>query len=128
MLFAFFLKMKGKYLSEFKMQTTEHKKHWTSFSEIWPTVGFSSGWKSLMRKVLCSEIFCLLVMTEAVAQRCSVKMVFLDTSQNSYENTCAKVSLSRGWSLQLFKKETLAQLFSWKFCEIAKNKFLSKHL
>ena len=67
-------------------------------------------------------------MTEAVAQRCSVKKVFLDTSQNSYENTCAKVSLSRGWSLQLFKKETLAQLFSWKFCEIAKNKFLSKHL
>ena len=27
--------------------------------------------------------------TESVAQRCSVKKVFLETSQNSQENTCA---------------------------------------
>ena len=30
--------------------------------------------------------------TEAVAQRCSVKKVFLEVSQNSHENTCARVS------------------------------------
>ena len=30
--------------------------------------------------------------TEAVAQRCSVKKVFLEISQNSQENTCARVS------------------------------------
>ena len=30
--------------------------------------------------------------TEAVAQRCSVKKVFLEISQNSRENTCARVS------------------------------------
>ena len=30
--------------------------------------------------------------TEAVAQRCSVKIVFLEISQNSQENTCARVS------------------------------------
>ena len=29
---------------------------------------------------------------EAVVPRCSVKMVFLDISQNSQENTCARVS------------------------------------
>ena len=31
-------------------------------------------------------------MIEAVAQRCSVKKVFLEISQNSQENTCARVS------------------------------------
>ena len=30
--------------------------------------------------------------TEAVVQRCSVKKVFLEFSQNSQENTCARVS------------------------------------
>ena len=30
--------------------------------------------------------------TEAVSQRCSVKMVFLKISQNSQENTCVGVS------------------------------------
>ena len=30
--------------------------------------------------------------TEAVAQRRSVKIVFLEISQNSQENTCARVS------------------------------------
>ena len=29
---------------------------------------------------------------KAVAQRCSVKKVFLEISQNSQENTCARVS------------------------------------
>ena len=30
---------------------------------------------------------------EAVAQTCSVKKVFLEISQNSQENTCARVSI-----------------------------------
>ena len=30
--------------------------------------------------------------TEAVAQRCSVKKVFLEISQNLQENTCARVT------------------------------------
>ena len=29
---------------------------------------------------------------KAVTQRCTVKMVFLEISQNSQENTCARVS------------------------------------
>ena len=32
--------MKSIYLSEFKMQTTEHKKHWLSIPDIWPTQVF----------------------------------------------------------------------------------------
>ena len=81
----------------------------------------------------------------AVAQRCSAKKVFLGISQNSQENTCARVSFKM--KLQPFvmpqkafnafikafevpqracnfiKKETLARLFSCEFCEISKNTF-----
>ena len=45
---------------------------------------------------------------EAVAQRCSVKNVFLEISQNLPENTCARVV-----GLQLYS-----------FYEISKNTFL----
>ena len=41
-------------------------------------------------------------------------MMFLEISQNSQENTCARVSI---------KKETLAQMFFCEFCEISKNTF-----
>ena len=34
----------------------------------------------------------LMQMSEAVAQICSVKKVFLEISQNSQENTCVRVS------------------------------------
>ena len=33
--------------------------------------------------------------SEAVVQRCSVVKIFLEISQNSLENTCARVSLLR---------------------------------
>ena len=60
--------------------------------------------------------------TEAVAQRCSVKKVFLEISQNSLENTCARVSFLI--KLQAcIKKETLPQVFSSEFCESSKNTF-----
>ena len=50
--------------------------------------------------------------TEAVAQRCSVKKVFLEILQNSQENTC-----------NFNNKETLTQVFSCEFCKISKNTF-----
>ena len=53
-------------------------------------------------------------------QKCSIKKVFLKISQNSQENTCARVSFS--------KKETLTQAFSCEFLEIFKNTFFTKHL
>ena len=64
---------------------------------------------------------------EAVAQTCSVKKVFLEVSQNSQENACARVSflvkLCRPQACNFIKKETLAQVFSCEFCEISKNTF-----
>ena len=38
---------------------------------------------------------------EAVPQRCSVKKVFLEISQNLQENTCATVSLAKRSELYL---------------------------
>ena len=59
---------------------------------------------------------------EAVIQRCSVKKVFLEISQNSQENTCARVS----FLINFIKKETLVQVLSCKFCEISKNTFFNR--
>ena len=50
--------------------------------------------------------------TEAVAQRCFVKEVFLQISENSQEKTCNSLS-----------NKTLAQVFSCEFWEICKNTF-----
>ena len=47
---------------------------------------------------------------------CSVEKVFLEISQNSRENNCAKVFF-------LLKKKTLTQVFSCEFCEISRNTF-----
>ena len=58
--------------------------------------------------------------TEAVAQKCSVKKVFLEISQNLQGNTRARVSFL---FKKFIKKETLAPVFSWGFCEISKNNF-----
>ena len=51
-------------------------------------------------------------LSEDVTQRCSVKKVFLEISQNSATRAC-----------NFIKKETLAQVFSCEFCEISKNIF-----
>ena len=62
--------------------------------------------------------------SEAVVQSCYIKKVFLEISQNSHENTCARVSfLIKLQACNVIKKETLAQVFSCEFCEIPKNAF-----
>ena len=58
-----------------------------------------------------------------------MKTVFLEISQNSQENTCARVTFVsfliklQASGLQLYLKEILAQVFSYEFCEIVKNTF-----
>ena len=47
---------------------------------------------------------------EEVAQRCSVKKVFLEI-------------LAQPYACNFIEKETLAQVFSCEFCEISKNTF-----
>ena len=67
---------------------------------------------------------------EADSRGVLCKKVFLEISQNSQENTCARVSFliklqtSGLRPATLLKKETLAQLFSCEFCEISNNNFL----
>ena len=55
--------------------------------------------------------------------------MFLEISQNSQENTCARVSFLiklQAEASNFIEKETLAQMFSCKFCEISKNNFLHR--
>ena len=68
--------------------------------------------------VLQAKVLCVFDSIEAVGQRCSLKKVFLEISENSRENTCA-----RPQSCNFIKKETLAQVFSCEFWEIFKNIF-----
>ena len=45
--------------------------------------------------------------SEAVAKRCSVKKVFLEISEKSQEDTCARATCLiklQGWALQLYEK------------------------
>ena len=57
--------------------------------------------------------------------------MYLEISQNSQENTCAGVSFLiklQAQASNFNKKDTLAQVFSCKFCEISKNTYFTKHL
>ena len=70
-----------------------------SFEMFLPIQIISSKVKKLVAKGLI----------ESFVQRCSVKKVFLEISQNSQEN---------------IKKKSLAQVF---FCEMSKNTFFTEH-
>ena len=54
--------------------------------------------------------------TEAVSWRCSIKEVFLETSQNSQESTCARVSFLvkfQDQACNFIKKEIGTGVFLW---------------
>ena len=55
--------------------------------------------------------------------RCSLKKVFLEISQNSQENICARDYFLIKLQAYFIKKESVAQVFSCEFCEISKNTF-----
>ena len=55
------------------------------------------------------------VFSEAATKGVLFKTVFLEISQKSQENTCARVSF-------------LIRLQACEFCEISKNTFLTEHL
>ena len=55
------------------------------------------------------------IVSEAANQGVLCKKVLLEISQNSQENTCARVS---------FKKETLTQVFSCEFVKFLRTRFL----
>ena len=78
--------------------------------------------------------------SEAATRGVLCKKVFLQISQNSQENTCARVSFLIKFkkrdikknllkkSKKSIKKETLAQVFSCEFCEVSKNTFFTEQL
>ena len=68
------------------------------------------------------EILLLQTPIEAVTRRWSVKKAFLGISQNSQENTCARVFFF------FIKKETLTQVFSYEFYKFSKKPFLAEQL
>ena len=105
----------------------EHKySKYKSVSAWWCFYILSNTWATFEAKF-----------TEAVVQRFSVKKVFLKISQNSEEDTCARVSFLiklQAWDLapaallknRLFLTPALyskRDLFSCEFCEISKNTF-----
>ena len=57
-------------------------------------------------------------------------MVFLETLQNSQENTCARVSflIKLQAEANFIKRETMAQVFSCEFSESSKNTFSHRTL
>ena len=52
--------------------------------------------------------------------------MFLEITQNSQKNICARVSVPE--ACNFIKKEALTQVFSCESCEISKNTFSAEHL
>ena len=61
--------------------------------------------------------------TEATTGGILCRKGFLKISQNSEENTCARV-----YFLVKLQLATLTQLFSWEFCKICKNTFFTEQI
>ena len=69
--------------------------------------------------------------SEAATRGVLCKKVFLEISQNSQENTCARVSFLKSCRPQAWnfiKKKALAQVLPCEFCEISKNTFFTEQL
>ena len=62
----------------------------------------------------------IMYVSEVLIRRCSVKMVFLEISQNSQENTCARVSF--------LKKILWHRCFPVNFSKFIRTPFLRDHL
>ena len=61
----------------------------TPYLDIFHTVFNSVINKTLIRKASCFFF--------VIVQRCSIKKMFLETSQNSQENICVRISFSKLW-------------------------------
>ena len=70
----------------------------------------------MVKKVRVTPAKPLLIKAEAVTQTCSVKKMFLVISQNSQENTCARVSFStKLHAATLLKKRLYHKFFPVNF-------------
>ena len=67
--------------------------------------------------------------TKAVARRCSVKKVFLEISQNSQENTCARDFLNKSCRpATLLQKSLRHRCFLVNFAKFLGTPFFTEHL
>ena len=67
------------------------------------------------------------IIIEAATRGALWKKLFLEISQNSQENTCARASFFIK-SFFFIKKETLAEVFSCEFYGISEKTFFTEHL
>ena len=56
------------------------------------------------------------------------KVVLRNFAKFTGEHLCQNLFFNKVADLQLYQKETLAQVFSCDFCEVSKNMFLTEHL
>ena len=81
-----------------------NKSIWFPFVDGWKDwhihLLFKFGFKHFLYIYFCTHT--LRVLSEAVAQRCSVKEAFLEISQNSQEKSSARVSFLIKPGLQLY--------------------------
>ena len=75
-------------------------------------------------------IFDFVFYIQAVAQRCTVRKVFLEISQNSQENTCARFSflIKLQTPATLLKKRLWHRCFPVNFAKFLRTPFLTEHL
>ena len=66
--------------------------------------------------------------SEAVAQKCSVKKVFLEISPNSHKKTCAGVSFLIRFIITLLKKWLWYKCIPLNLAKFLRTHFLTEHL
>ena len=78
----------------------------------------------------CCSMYSLFKWTEAVAQRCSVKKMLVETSKNSQKSTCARVSflIICLRPVTLLKYRLCERCFPVNFAKFLKTPFLTEHL
>ena len=77
---------------------------------------------------LSGRWFILIKHTESATGGVPYEKVFLEISQNSLENTCARDSfLIKVQAWNFIKEGSLAQVFSCEFCKISKNIYFTEH-
>ena len=116
-------RQKFKQLENEKSFRGEIKKQFSSFLKGFQLPKIVSG----LRVRLLIQFIVILVKhkkKKQPPQRCSIKRVFLEISQNSQENAYVRVS----FLTKLIKKVTLAQVFSYEFREISKSTYFTEHL
>ena len=90
-------------------------------------------YKIILGSLFCGNFFALvfLIITEAAIRGALCKKVFVEISQHSQKNTCARASFLiklQAQACNFFKKEALAQVFSCECCDISKNTFFTEHV